>query len=104
MPSTMLLFASIVLAEHPNNSDIYRSPVILAATLFIVFPLRLIHNAVLKKPLKASSTQNGEEPLNFGCTPFLPFYSLTEAKPIDFWKTESYQYIILLVFPPMGFC
>lgn len=44
----MLLFASIVLAEHPNNSDIYRSPMTLAATLFIVFPLRLSHNAALK--------------------------------------------------------
>lgn len=100
----MLLFASIVLAEHPKNSDIHRSPVTLAATLFIVFPLRLSHNAALKNLSRHPQPKMDKEPLNFGCASSLPFYSLTEAKPTDFWETESYQYIILLELPPIRFC
>lgn len=86
----MLLFASIVLAEYPNNSDVYRSPGTLAVPLFIVFPLRLGHNAALKNLSKHPQPKMDQEPLKFVCTPFLPFYSLTEAKSTDFWETESY--------------
>lgn len=100
----MLLFASIVLAEHSNNSDVYRSPGTLVVPLFIVFPLRLGHNAALKNLSKHPQPKMDQEPLNFVSTPFLPFHSPSEAKSTDFCETESYQYIILLELTPMGLC
>lgn len=60
----------------------------LAAAQFTVCPLRLGRNPSVNISCSIPNPKMDQELLNFGQTPCLLFYSITKAKPTDFWETE----------------